>query len=86
MNVLWGVARSFLFEERPRSRSRLTVMIGLANALTSPPTYREGRTPLDEKDGLLVVYPVRCMAPDLQIFLEFSPRLVCHLECKATLL
>ena len=34
MNVFWGVARPFHFEEYPRLRSRLAVMRGLANTLT----------------------------------------------------
>ena len=55
----------FLFEECPRSRSSLAVMRGLANALTPPPNGRGGRAPLDKRDGLPVVHPVRCMASDL---------------------
>ena len=86
MIVCWEEARSFLFEEWPRSRSRLAVMGGLANALTPPPNGRGGRTPLDKRDGLPAVHPVRYMAPDLQIFRESSPRLVYNPECEATLL
>ena len=45
-------------------------MRGLANALTPPPNGRGGRTPLDERDGLPIVHPVRCMVLDLQTFCE----------------
>ena len=86
MNVFWRVARSFLFKECPRSRSHLVVVRGLANTLTSPPNGRGGRTLLDESDELPVVHPVRCMAPDLQIFYGSSPRLVDNPKCEATLL
>ena len=51
MNVFWGVLRSFLFEECPRSRSRLAVMRGLANALTLPPIGRGGEPPWTKEMG-----------------------------------
>ena len=44
------------FAECPRSRSRLCCNERLASALTLPPNGREGRTPLDEKDGVSVVH------------------------------
>ena len=81
MKVFWGVARPFLFEEGPRSKIRLAVMKGLANALTPPPNGRGGRTPFDERDGLPFVHPVRCMTPDFKIFREISHRLVYNPEC-----
>ena len=86
MNVFWGVARPFLFKECPRSRSRLVVIRGLANALIPPPNGRGGRAPLNERGGLPVVHLVRCTALDLQIFRESSPRLVYNPECEAILL
>ena len=86
MIVCWKVAHSFFFAECPRSRGRLAVMRGLANALTPPPNGRGGRTPLDERDGLPIVHPVRCMAPNLKIFCESSPQLVYNPECEAALL
>ena len=86
MNVCWEVARSSLFQECPRSRSHLTVVRGLANGLTLPPNGRRGQTPLDGRDGLPVVHPVKCMAPDLQIFRESNPSLVYSPGCEAILL
>ena len=83
---LLGSTTLLPLEECFHSRSRLAVMRGLANALSPPPKGRGRRTPLDERSGLPVVHPVRCMARDFQIFRESSPQLVYNPECEATLL
>ena len=69
MDVCWEVACSSLLKNAP-GRSCLAVVRNLVNALTLPRNGRGGRTPLNERYGLPVVHPVRCMVPDLQIFRE----------------
>ena len=69
MSAFWEVARSFFFEEGPRSRSHLVVMRGLANASTPPPKGRGGN-PLGWKKWVACRLPRQMSAPDTQLFRE----------------
>ena len=86
MIVFWRVARSFLREECPRSRSHLAAMRGLANALIPPPKGRGGRTPLDGKIWVARRSPRQMSASDTQIFRESDPQFVYEPEHEASLL